>query len=142
MTPNDNQIIIVHLSVKMPQIVIDLEGWEFVCFVNHAKFTETKIYGNENQYMIDIMFLARRNGTIRLISYRMNPFVYESDIHGKTDKGIFIPQESKFFIFSGFVAWPDLNDRKVAKRISDDKIQSCELLVESLVMHSRFAFLI
>ena len=48
LTPNDAQLIVVNLAVKMPQIVIDLEGWEFVCFVNHAKYTEKKIYGNDS----------------------------------------------------------------------------------------------
>ena len=54
------------------------------------------------------MFLARRHNTVRLLSYRMNPFLYESDISGYTDKGIFLPQESKFIIFSGYVRWSDL----------------------------------
>ena len=94
-----------------------------MCFVNHAKFTETKIYGNDNQYMIDIMFLARRKNKVRLLSFRMNPFLYESDVTGYTDKGIFLPQETKFIIFSGYVRWPDLSkDASLGRRISDDKI--------------------
>ena len=40
LSPDDTEINIVHLAVSMPQISIDLEGWEFMCFVNHTKFTE------------------------------------------------------------------------------------------------------
>ena len=93
--------------------------------------------------MVDIMFLARRDNTIRLISYRMNPYLFEQDINGIKDKGIFIPQESKFIIFSGFVRWPDVSDNKsLGMRIADDKIQACELLVESRVMHNSFGLII
>ena len=81
--------------------------------------------------MVDIMFLARRNGLVRLMSFRMDPFTYEYDVTGRSDKGIFIPEESHFNIFSGFVKWPDLSKNKnYGMRIANDKIQSCQLLVQ------------
>ena len=143
LVPNDSELLIVHLAVKMPQLAIDLQGWEFVCFVNHSKFTETKIYDNERQYMVDIMFLVRRNRTIRLVSFRMDPFTYAADLKGQTDKGIFIPEESKFILFSGFVRWPNVSENKtLGMRIANDKIQQCELLVDKNVMNKKFAILL
>lgn len=57
------------------------------------------------------------------MSYRINPFMYNSDLTGKKDQGIFIPQETQFIIFSGYVRWPDLGQSRVlGKRFSDDKI--------------------
>ena len=35
-TPNNQEIIVLHLAAGMPHRWINLDGWEFVCFVNHT----------------------------------------------------------------------------------------------------------
>ena len=35
-TPNNQDIIVLHMAADMPQRFIHLDGWEFVCFVNHT----------------------------------------------------------------------------------------------------------
>ena len=75
----------------MPHRYISLDGWEFICFVEHAEKADIKIYNQTEQRTIDIMFLARRDDCIRLMSYKTDPWNYKKDPEGKVDKGIYIP---------------------------------------------------
>ena len=93
----------------MPQRFIHLGGWEFVCFVHHCQMPGLRIYEQEHEVTCDIMFIARRDGLLRLMSYKSNPWDYEKDIHGVSDKGIFRRKSSIFYLFSGVLGWPDLN---------------------------------
>ena len=38
--PKNKEIAIVHLAYSMPQRVIHLGEWEFICFVNHTQMVE------------------------------------------------------------------------------------------------------
>ena len=51
------------------------------------------------------MFLVRRDGMIRLMSYKSNPWDYEKDLDGLTDKGIFNVKSNIIYLFSGVVGW-------------------------------------
>ena len=39
------------------------------------------------------------------MSYKSNPWDYEKDIHGVSDKGIFRGKSSIFYLFSGVLGW-------------------------------------
>lgn len=39
-TPRNREIAIVHMALNMPQRIIHLGEWEFVCFVNHTQMVE------------------------------------------------------------------------------------------------------
>ena len=51
------------------------------------------------------MFLVKRDGMIRLMSYKSNPWDYEKDQDGLTDKGIFNVKSNIIYLFSGVVGW-------------------------------------
>ena len=35
-TPNNSELVVMHLAAEMPQRFISLEEWQFVCFVKHT----------------------------------------------------------------------------------------------------------
>lgn len=39
-SPDNSEIAIVHMAQNMPQSIINLGEWEFVCFVNHTQMVE------------------------------------------------------------------------------------------------------
>lgn len=39
-TPRNKEIAIVHMAYNVPQKIIHLGEWEFVCFVNHTQMVE------------------------------------------------------------------------------------------------------
>ena len=39
-SPMNNEIAIIHMAQNMPQRLISLGDWEFVCFVNHTQMSE------------------------------------------------------------------------------------------------------
>ena len=97
------------MAVDMPHRFITLQNWEFICFVEHTEKADINIYDNRFQETVDIMFLVRRNGYIRLMSYKTDPWNYGKDPDGLHDKGIYKPKESKIILFSGVVEWPTIN---------------------------------
>ena len=117
------------MAVDMPHRYIDLKGWEFICFVEHAEKSDIKIYDSKHQLTVDIMFLVRRSGLYRLMSYKTNPWHYSKDPTGQTDKGIFMPHDDKIILFSGIVNWPfNKEDKTMGKRLRKEKIRCCHLL--------------
>ena len=127
----------------MPQRFIYLGGWEFVCFVHHCQMQDIRIYDSEDESTCDIMFIVKRDRVMRLMSYKSDPWDYEKDIHGISDKGIFKSKLSRLYLFSG-VLGPDPNcdKRIVARSSSSDKIQSCHLMTQKDSIKSNFAFVI
>ena len=121
----------MNLATDMPHRYISLDGWEFICFVEHTEKEDIVIYDCKHQKTCDIMFLVRRNGFIRLISYNSDPWKYKKDETGISNKGIYLPLESKMILFSGVVAWPDRSEEKtMGKRLRKEKIKGCHLLTQ------------
>ena len=48
-TPDDEELVIINMATEMPHRYIDLKGWEFICFVEHAEKSDIKIYDNRHQ---------------------------------------------------------------------------------------------
>ena len=63
----------------MPQSIINLGEWEFVCFVNHTQMCEKKLFNSEKETNTDIMFLAERDGKLRLMSFKHNPWLGKNE---------------------------------------------------------------
>ena len=63
------------MALNMPQRIIHLGEWEFICFVNHTQMVEQKLFGKSKETNCDIMFLARLGSTIRLMSFKSNPWL-------------------------------------------------------------------
>ena len=57
----NKEIAIVHMALNMPQRIIHLGEWEFVCFVNHTQMIEQKLFEKQKETNCDIMFLVRRD---------------------------------------------------------------------------------
>lgn len=122
----------------MPQRFIHLGGWEFICFVKHCQMQDFRIYEQEFESTCDIMFIVRKDGLFRLMSYKSNPWDFEKDIHGQSDKGIFTGKSNVFYLFNGVLGWPDmsvsesvdLEGRLLSRSSSSDKIQSCHLMTQ------------
>ena len=76
------------------------------------------------------MFLVKRNGLFRLLSYKTDPWSYAKDPTGICDKGIFLPHDDKIYLFSGVVNWPTstTKDHSIGKQLRKEKIRSCHLL--------------
>ena len=66
---------------------------------------EQKLFGKSKETNCDIMFLVKRDGMIRLMSYKSNPWDYEKDQDGLIDKGIFNVKSNIIYLFSGVVGW-------------------------------------
>ena len=63
------------MALNMPQKIINLGEWEFVCFVNHTQMVEQKLFGRQKETNCNIMFLARRKNKYRLMSFKSNPWL-------------------------------------------------------------------
>ena len=59
-TPKNKEIAILHMAQDIPQRVIHLGDWEFVCFVNHTQMVEQKCFNKSKETNCDIMFLVKR----------------------------------------------------------------------------------
>ena len=89
-TPDNSEIVVVHLGAEMPQRFISLEDWEFVCFVKHTQMQDMRIYNSNYQRSVDIMFLVRgKDGYLRLMSYKSNPWFFTTHKNAKTNKVIY-----------------------------------------------------
>ena len=71
----NKEIAIVHMALNMPQRIIHLGEWEFVCFVNHTQMVEKRLFNKLKETNCDIMFLVRRKDKIRLMSFKSNPWL-------------------------------------------------------------------
>ena len=47
-TPDDEELVIINMATEMPHRYIDLKGWEFICFVEHAEKSDIKIYESKH----------------------------------------------------------------------------------------------
>ena len=111
---------------------------------------DAKIYEQEYESTNDIMLIVRRDGLLRLMSYKTNPWEYEKDIHGISDKGIYTGKSSVFYLFNGVLGWPDVStsasidfqSRLLGRSCSSDKIQSCHLMAQKEQLKGNFAFVI
>ena len=104
--PDNKEIAIVHMALNMPQRIINLGGWEFVCFVNHTQMVEQKLFGKKKETNCDIMFLVRRERKIRLMSFKSNPWLKEEEIPKDNDDPDIYKQA--IFLFSGYLHYmPD-----------------------------------
>ena len=59
--------------------MINLGEWEFVAFVSHTQMAERKLFDKDKETNCDIMLLVEREGKIRLMSYKNNPWLHEND---------------------------------------------------------------
>ena len=83
-TPMNKEIAIVHMALNMPQRIIHLGEWEFVCFINHTQMVEQKLFGKLKETNCDIMFLVRRHDKYRLMSFKSNPWLqFREDPSGR-----------------------------------------------------------
>ena len=99
-TPRDREIAIVHMALNMPQRIVNLGEWEFVCFVNHTQMIEQKLFAKQKETNCDIMFLVRRNDKYRLLSFKSNPWLEFSEEPSGTDEDVI---KQSLFLFSGAV---------------------------------------
>ena len=52
----NKEIAIVHMALNMPQRIIHLGEFEFVCFVSHTQMVEQKLYekNKETNYILQL----------------------------------------------------------------------------------------
>ena len=122
----------MHMALDMPQKIIHLGEWEFVCFVNHTQMVEQKLFGKQKETNCDIMFLVSRKGKVRLMSFKSNPWMQHDDLPNDADPDIY---KSSIFIFSGSlemmptvdsegvaIARTPENMKRFGRRFNNDKI--------------------
>ena len=85
-TPENNEICIVHMAMDIPQKVINLGEWEFVAFVNHTQMVEQRVFEFERESNCDVMFLVERQGKIRLMSFKSNPWLRRDEFPKKNQQ--------------------------------------------------------
>ena len=94
----NKEIAIIHMALNMPQRIIHLGEWEFVCFVNHTQMVEQKLFEKQKETNCDIMFLVRRNKQVRLMSFKSNPWLEFDEPASETDPDVY---KQAVFLFSG-----------------------------------------
>ena len=82
-TPENREIAVVHMAQDIPQKIINLGEWEFVSFVNHTQMVEQKVFEQDKETNCDIMFLVEREGKIRLMSFKSNPWLRRDEYPNK-----------------------------------------------------------
>ena len=98
----NTEIAIINMAMNVPQKVIDLNGWEFVCFVKHTQMVEQKLYEKEKETNCDIMFLVKREAKVRLMSFKNNPWLVPGEVPLRDiDPDV---DRNKVFIFSGVLS--------------------------------------
>ena len=145
-TPMNKEIAIVHLALNMPQRIIHLGEWEFVCFVNHTQMVEQKLFKREKETNCDIFFLVRREEKIRLMSFKSNPWLDFAEEPSEADEDIY---KQSIFLFNGsFTMMPtedsqgnkfdwneqERNDslKRYSRRFNSDKVQNVQLISKTL----------
>ena len=111
--PDERSITIVHLAQKIPQRVINLGEWRFVCFV-HLNFdvsTTTR----------QILFLVEN------IEKQVKLFMIELDPWKRMDRNVQFDQPESIFQFYGFVAKP-VDSQDEPRYFSADKIRSAQII--------------
>ena len=93
---------------------------------------DMRIYNSKYQRSVDIMFIVRgKDGFLRLMSYKSNPWFFTTDQMGKTNKTIYRNDLSSIKLFSGVLKWPsDIDDSVACSKVTDDKIRACELITK------------
>ena len=92
------------MAYNMPQRIIHLGEWEFVCFVNHTQMVEQKCFKRSKETNCDIMILVKReiskgHEICRLMSFKSNPWLqYHEEPAAEDDEDIC---KQAFYIFSG-----------------------------------------
>ena len=131
-SPTNKEIAIVHMALTMPQRIIHLGEWEFVCFVNHTQMVEQKLFGKNKETNCDIMFLVRREEKYRLMSFKSNPWLEFTEEASMDDSDVY---KQTIFIFSGKLDFFPTHDernrtvdrtpqnvRRFSRRLNSDKI--------------------
>ena len=168
-TPENREICICHMAMDIPQKVIDLGEWEFICFVNHTQMVERKVFEFERESNCDIMFLAEREGKIRLMSFKSNPWLRRDEFPRSNQENIF---KQSIFLFSGILARPkmtmadsgkaggitqsmalnliknasimgdEIRDKQTSRRYDADKIQNAQLITDHYGNWTQFTMII
>lgn len=139
--PKNREIAIIHMALNIPQRIIHLGEWEFVCFVSHTQMVEQKLFEKKKETNCDIMFLVRHKGKIRLMSFKCNPWLGFNDKPSSADPDIY---KQAIFLFSGCLAdKPPLDKhenaaemeaqridyiKRYSRRFNSDKIRSAEMI--------------
>ena len=94
---------------------------------------DMRLYNSKYQRSVDIMFIVRdKEGYLRLMSYKSNPWFFTTDRNAKTNKASYRNDLSQIKTFSGVLKWPSYIDDPIAcSKMTDDKIRACELLTLS-----------
>ena len=86
--------------------MIDLGEWQFVAFVNHCQMVEKNVFDFPSEINCNIMFLVERQGKIRLMSFKSNPWLMpDKDVQKKSDSFLY---KDSIFLFSGILAGPSI----------------------------------
>ena len=108
-SPRNREICIVHLAMNVPQRVVHLGEWEFLCFVGHTQMVEQKLFQRSKETNCDIMFLVRRGAEVRLMSFKSNPWLdVRQQLEGE-DPDIY---RQALFLFSGSLHMLPTEDRQ------------------------------
>ena len=151
-TPKNKEIAIVHMAQDMPQRIIHLGEWEFVCFVNHTQMVEQKCFEKKKETNCDIMILVRKDDKIRLMSFKSNPWLPYEHVASEAEDIDVVKQS--IFIFSGdiygipshdFGGLPinQKQDEALYKlRFNNDKVRTCQLICKQLGTYDQFMLVI
>lgn len=123
--PKNNELAVIHMALNMPQKVVNLGEWEFVCFVNHTQMIEQKLFEKSKETNCDIMFLVRRNKKLRLMSFKSNPWLNRDEEPSKADPDIV---KNSIYLFTGRLDQipgrdeDEANRKRNCQRFNNDKI--------------------
>ena len=104
---------------------------------------EQKLFEKSKETNCDIMFLVRRNGKIRLMSFKSNPWLRFDEPASDVDPDVY---KQAIFMFSGVLSFlPSLDShgnkitnydeayiKKFSRRFNNDKIQNAQLITKTL----------
>lgn len=138
-SPTNKEIAVIHMALTMPQRVIHLGEWDFVCFVNHTQMIEQKLFDKSKETNCDIMFIVRRKEKYRLMSFKSNPWLeYHEQAFVSEDSDIY---KQTVFLFSGKIAFTPTEEadsitetvkQQYNRRFNSDKIQAVQLLSQKI----------
>ena len=128
------------MAQNMPQRIIHLGQWEFVCFVNHTQMVEQKLFDKEKETNCDIMFLVRRSDKYRLMCFKSNPWLDFQELPSGTDNNVI---KQSLYLFSGSLRFAlteaeasqvgdEMSDHNMGRRFNNDKVQSVQLITQCL----------
>ena len=75
--------MLFNMCLNEHQKRINLGEWKFVCFVKHGIQAEQTYFDEKDEYNRNIMILVERQGKIRLITLRYNPWLKFDQMPGE-----------------------------------------------------------